>query len=225
MKNNILNSVIKFGSSFSKLSWIGRLAVLGGLIYVAFMFGNCNRQSEIDKFLVEYKEYQTQAKNAVTYGDSLKAEIRQLEDSVATKNSLIKEFNVSITFSEQKRKALNTKLHTLEERLEVAKSEKNDTLIIATQDTIIGNLKSQLTEADSVIGKQKQVIELKDSQIVLLTSALELSKTRGDSLTTILNNIPKAPQTKPKFMGITLPSRKATAIAAFTLGVVAGASF
>ena len=117
----------------------------------------------------------------------------------------------------------------------LSQTHSSDSTLIAVprhtlEKALVIKAKYELCDAELILVKDKVVllekkIELKDSQIVLLTSALELSKTRGDSLTTILNNIPKAPQTKPKFMGITLPSRKATAIAAFTLGVVAGASF
>lgn len=219
MTKDTLTSAISFGAKFSKLSLIGRIATAAALIYVAFLFGNCTGKTDLDKFLVQYKEYQTQAKNAVTYGDSLKAEVSKLQDSVKRSDSVVKELTVSISFKDQRRKALSSDLKNLEEQLTIAKSERNDSLTIVTQDTIIVNLKTQVATADSVIDEQRQVIKHKDSQIRLLSSALDMSTQRGDSLTTILKQLPPPPK-KETLLGIPLPNKKVTGAIAFVAGVL-----
>ncbi len=220
----ILNEVIKFGKAFGQLTQISQIAVAVILIVVAFSVGNCNGKTELDSFLVEYKTLQENAKKTTVYADSLQREVTQLVDSAKRQDDKIKKLTISISFREQQKVAQVRQLAQLENRIEAAKADSNLIVVVATQDTVITNLKEQVVTTEAIVDDQKQVIQAQSTQVLALNQALTLSTMRGDSLQTVLSSLPKAPSNPNKFFFglIPKPSRTVVGVVALAAGVVVG---
>jgi chromosome segregation ATPase len=220
----ILNEVIRFGKAFGQLTQVSQIAVAVILIVVAFSVGNCNGKTELDSFLVEYQELQNTAKKTTAYADSLQNEVTQLADSAKRQDDKIKKLTISISFREQQKVAQVRQLAQLESRVEAAKADSNLVVVVATQDTVITNLKEQVTTTEAIVVDQKQVIQAQATQVLALNQALTLSTMRGDSLQTVLSSLPKAPSNPNKFFFglIPKPNRTTIAIVSLAAGVVVG---
>ena len=219
---NILNNIISFGKSFTKLTQKGQLAVVGALVFLAFTMGNCKGTDKLDSFIVEYQTLKKNAETTIKYADSLKTQVTQLTDSAKKKDEAIQKLTITISFKERQKEQQRVELASLEHRLETAKRDSNPQIIIATQDTVIGNLKTQLNITEQIVTDQKQIITTKDEQLRLTNVALGLATQRGDSLQTILTQMPKTPKNPNKFLGIPLPSRKTTFAVGLLTGVITG---
>lgn len=224
MPTNKLNSFISFGKSFSTLSTIAQLAVVCAMVFVAFTMGNCKGSDKLDKFIVEYKEYQRVVGTTLTASEALKNEVATLKTESTEKDSTIRELKISVSFNNQKRNTLRNDLSSLEAQLIAAKNDTNTVAIIHAQDGIIINLKEQVVIADESLVKKDSIIQFMDYKVSKLDSALTLSELRADSLHNVLTKLPPAPSNPNKFLGIKLPSRKMVGAISFLAGVAIGHS-
>lgn len=220
----ILNEVIRFGKAFGQLTQISQIAVAVILIVVAFSVGNCNGKTELDTFLVEYEELQQNAQKTIAYADSLQGKVTQLSDSAKRQDEKIKKLTISISFREQQKVAQVQQLALLEDRVAAARADSNLEVVVATQDTVIDNLKTQVETTEAIVTDQKQVIQAQATQVLALNQALTLSTMRGDSLQSVLSSLPKAPSNPNKFFFglIPKPSRTTVALVSIAAGVVIG---
>lgn len=220
----ILDSIIKFGSAFSSLTTVGKYAVVGAAVFfVSYGIGKSNGEDKYAQFKAEYEEYRKTATSAVIYSNLLKTQVDSLQSVSNNKDSTIKKLTVSISFNLRKRDELRTEFVELESRL----TNQGDTaILVAVQDTVIQNLKQQVAVSDTIIIQKDSIIVQKTDQVNLLTQALTLSETRGDSLTKVLEALPKAPNNPNKwFFGlIPKPSRTVVGVVSFVGGVVIASS-
>ena len=224
--DKILASLLNFGKEFTALTSVGRLAIVGGAIFiVSFMLGKSDGNSKLEKFNVEYSEFKNNAQKTATFADSLKNEVQKLQDENAQKNAIVKKLTISIGFRTTQKNALQTNLTELENQASLLNNLMVDTsLVVVYKDSIIGNLKKQVVVADSTIVDQSSIIAQKDAQSALLQHAVTLSSTRADSLQHLLRSLPKpAPNSNKIFGFIPKPSRTLVGVTGFVLGVVAGA--
>lgn len=220
----LLNDLIKFGKAFGRLTQIAQLGVIVALIVVAFSMGNCNGKTELDTFLVEYQELQQNAKKATIYADSLNGRVAQLTDSAKQQDEKIKKLTISISFRERQRVAQVRELTQLENRVAAAKAESDLETVVATQDTVIDNLKNQVITTDGIVTEQKEIIQAQATQVLALQQAVQLATARGDTLQTILNALPKKPANPDRFFFGLLPkpSRTVVGVIALAGGIVIG---
>jgi hypothetical protein len=224
--DKILASLLNFGKGFSTLNSVGKLAIVGGVIFIiSFMLGKSDGNSKLEKFNIEYLEFKNNAQKTATFADSLKNEVQKLQDENAQKDGIVKKLTVSIAYRNIQKDALRTNLIELENHVTLLNESIVDTsLVVVYKDSIIGNLKKQVVVADSTIVDQSLIIAQKDAQSVLLQRAVALSSTRADSLQHILRTLPKPTPNPNKLFGvIPKPSRTVVGVTAFVLGVVAGA--
>ena len=224
--DKILASLLNFGKEFTGLTSVGRLAIVGGAIFiVSFMLGRSDGTSKLEKFNVEYSEFKNNAQKTATFADSLKNEVQKLQDKNAEKDNIVKKLSISIAYRTTQKNTLQSNLTELENHANLLNNLTVDTsLVVIYKDSIIGNLKKQVVVADSTIVDQSSIIAQKDAQSLLLQRAVLLSSTRADSLQHILRTLPTpAPNPNKMFGFIPKPSRTVVGVTAFVLGVVAGA--
>lgn len=214
--------VTKTTQVFKALPQNAQLAIMGALVFLAFVMGNCKGKDKMDQYISEYKQFRENAQNTTRYADSLQNEILELADSAKKKDVIIQQLNVSISSKEKQKQQNKTQLVSLEQNLQKAKVDTNHQVVIATQDTIIDNLKTQLTTTEQIVTDQKQVIGNKDEQLKLINTSLLFATQRGDSLQAMLKQLPPPPKNPNKFLGIPLPSRKTSLAVGLLTGVVVG---
>lgn len=219
--DSFLQGIINFGTTFSKLTKVGQYAVIAGGAFLIFSLGNCSGKTELDKFIIEYEQFKKDAAATTQYADSLKSEILVLQDSVAQKETTVNKLKIEIAFNSKARQRLQTEQTQMQSEL-ASVTTIQDTVIV--QEKIIANLENQLTVADNTITTQNEVISLRDQQLQQMQSATKLALQRGDSLQTLISNLPKTPKNPDKFIfGIPKPSRTTVAIASLITGIVVGA--
>ena len=224
--DKILASLLNFGKEFTGLTSVGRLAIVGGAIFiVSFMLGKSDGNSKLEKFNIEYSEFKNNAQKTATFADSLKNEVQKLQDKNAEKDNIVKKLSISIAYRTTQKNALQSNLTELENHANLLNNLTMDTsLVVVYKDSIIGNLKKQVVVADSTIVDQSSIIAQKDAQSLLLQRAVALSSMRADSLQQILRTLPKpAPNPNKLFGFIPKPSRTVVGVTALVLGVVVGA--
>lgn len=220
----LLNELIKFGKAFGKLTQVAQFGVIVALIVVAFSMGNCNGKTGLDNFLVQYEELQQNAKKATAHADSLNRRVAQLSDSANQQTEKIKKLTISISFRERERATQVRQLAQLEDRVQAARADSNLVVVVATQDTIIDNLKTQISTIDGVVTDQRQIIQTQATQVLALQEAVQLATTRGDTLQSILNTLPKKPTNPDRFFFGLLPKPSRTVVGAVALvgGIIIG---
>lgn len=218
--NSIFTTIRSLGRSFNGLNQVGQLVVTVALVFIAFSFGNCKSNDKLDSFIIEYNEYKKNAEKTIEFADSLKTTVDKLTDDVRLKEDKIKKLTIGITDTQKQKQNLKQKLTSLESRIEVT----TDTVKILTlKDSVINNLKIQVTTTETIVEEKDKIIELKTEQLVLMTTSLQLSTQRGDSLQKTLLSLPPTPKNPNKLFGvIPLPSRKTVAISALLSGIVIG---
>lgn len=219
--NSILQGLIKFGTAFSPLTKIGQYAVIAGGAFLIFSLGNCSGKTELDNFIVEYEEFKKNAEETTEYAESLKSHVLTLQDSVAQTETTVKKLKIEIVFNSKARERLKSERTQIQTELAQVTSIQDT---VTVQEKIISNLETQLTVADNTITSQNEVISLRDQQLTQMQLAANLAVQRGDSLQTILTNIPKTPKNPDRWIfGIPKPSRTTVAIVSILTGIVVGA--
>lgn len=211
----ILETVIKFGRSFAKLTGIGQVAVVGALLYLAYAMGNCTKKPE-NSGDIEVTIEQTKQ-----YAKDLENQIDSLHKNAAQKETTITKLKFEISLRQRQRTTARQELLSLEER---ANQERMISMVPLPQtDSLITGYKTQLAQADTVIQIQEEVIMTRDQQVKMLNDALYMSQQRGDTLQTTLDQTLRAYNKKDKLFGkIPMPSRKTVAAIAFIGGAYVG---
>lgn len=163
----------------------------------------------MDKYISEYKKFQAQADSATKFADSLAQEIIIADNEARAAQSRASVYSRQAT--ELKNETLN-----LMDRAQLLTETITDTLELARQ--ILPLKDSIITKQETTITTQDKQIQELETAILKKDDALKLALLRGDSLQTVVNNIPPAPKNPNRMFGIKLPSRKTT----FVVGVVAG---
>lgn len=163
----------------------------------------------MDKYISEYKKFQAQADSATKFADSLAQEIIIADNEARAAQSRASVYSRQAT--ELKNETLN-----LMDRAQLLTETITDTLELARQ--ILPLKDSIITKQETTITTQDKQIQELETAILKKDDALKLALLRGDSLQTVVNNIPPAPKNPNRMFGIKLPSRKTS----FVVGVVAG---
>lgn len=182
----------------------GILVVLGIIIIILMINTQLVTKRE-EQYIQKMRVFKEQAENAARYADSLKVQVVTLDNvaKVAQSRAAVAESQV--------RKSKNT-TNILRQELDSLKETVTDSVEMA---------RLIIPKQDSIITQQEVTISRQDVQIVFLNTALEakdsalvISNLRGDSLQTVVDNIPEPPKPSP------LPtiSRKQ----AFVGGVIVG---
>lgn len=213
MKRNVkafLEKTKLFAETITAVLPLAKLALvaMGALALVMVVKYN-GKQDEMDKYIAEYKTFQTQAAATSKYADSLAQEIVIADNEARAAQSRAN------TFKKQAIESRNETMNMMD-RAQVLTETITDTLTLA---------RAILPLKDSIITKQETTISTQDKQIQELENALKNKDTAislltlsRDSLQTVVNNIPPAPKNPNRMFGIKLPSRKTS----FVVGVVAG---
>jgi hypothetical protein len=155
--------------------------------------------------------------------DSLKNTVVQLSDSANKKEEIIKKLTISISFKDRQKITLKNNLERLEHDVVLAKIDSNIPAVISAQDTIIGNLKTQIVTTEDIVSEQASIIKTHEDQTILLKKSVALSMQRGDSLQSIVSSLPVPPKNPNKIFGfIPKPNRTVVGAIAFGTGVLAG---
>lgn len=220
----LLNNLTKFGKAFGQLTHVAQIAAIVTLIVVAFSFDNCNSKTELDNFIVQYESLQETAKHTTQIADSLNKQVIQLSDKAQKQNEKIKKLTINISFKEQQNVFRVSQLSRLEDKVIEAKTDSNLSSVIATQDTIISNIKNQLQTTNEIVSEQREIIQSQNTQILSLRDAVYAATLRGDTLQSIVNALPKTPSNPNKFLFglIPKPNRTVVGIVAFVAGVTVG---
>lgn len=170
----------------------GVLVVLGILIIILIINTQLVSKRE-EQYIIQMREFKKQAEHASVYADFLKSQVEVQQNIARAAES-------RATFAElQVRKSKNT-TNVLRQELDSLKETVTDStemarLIIPKQDSIIN-------QQEVTIGKQDVQIVFLNTALQAKDSALVLSNLRGDSLQTVVDNIPEPPK-PPKLPTIT----------------------
>lgn len=210
----ILDALIKFGKQFGTLTGISQLGVLIAIGFIAFSFGQCGNQTELDKFRVEFTQLKKQAETATKFADSTKQDAIRLRNESKQKDSVINKLTISVEFSKKERQKLATSFTQLEHTLHTT----NDTVqIIETQAAMVDNLKQQVAHADTIIQTQVNIIKEQQYKISKLDSATVIALQRGDSLQAVVDKLRSTPAPKKPVINSKIPG-----VIAFVAGVIIG---
>jgi hypothetical protein len=189
-----------------KIKLLGLLLIFAGVLY----WQDSTSDDAMDKYIEEYKVFQAKADSVTELADSLKEEIVIADNESRAAESRAKVLSRQVN-------VLQNETLNMEERAEVMKETLLDTLELARQ---------ILPLKDSIIAKQKETIATQGTQITELESALQnkdnalrMALTRGDSLQAVINIIPPAPKNPNRMLGFKLPSRKASFLIGFGIGI------
>lgn len=188
-----------------RLKLLGLLLTFAGVLY----WQDSTSDDAMDKYISEYKKFQAQADSATKFADSLAQEIVIADNEARAAQSRASVYSKQAT--ELKNETLN-----LMDRAQLLTETITDTLELARQ--ILPLKDSIITKQETTITTQDKQIQELETAILKKDDALKLALLRGDSLQTVVNNIPPAPKNPNRMFGIKLPSRKTT----FVVGVVAG---
>lgn len=210
----VIEALRKLIKDFSKMPQVTQLVVAGVLVLVAFNMGQCDSDSQLNKFRAEFSVLQKEATATKEFADSVKSDVVRLTDESKKKDSVITRLSVTIDFTNKQRVQLKGNLAKLEDSLLTVKDTAE---LVAVQQGIIYNLKDQVVNAESVIEKQKDVIANQQFKITKLDSAVALATQRGDSLQTVVTKLINMP--KPPRQWI---SAKTAGMISFAAGVIIG---
>lgn len=210
----VIDAFRKLVKDFAKMPQLTQLIVACVLVVAAFSFGQCNSDSKLNQFREQFAKLQKEAETTKQFADSANNVVIRLTTESQQKDKQIASLTVTIDVSNKQRSILRGNLSRLEDSLEVTK----DTVqIVSIQQGIIYNLKEQVSNAESVIEDQKQVIESQRFKITKLDSAVALATQRGDSLQVVVNKLIDMP--KPPRQWI---SAKTAGMISFAAGVIIG---
>lgn len=188
-----------------RLKLLALLLSFAGVLY----WQDSTSDDAMDKYISEYKKFQAQADSATKFADSLAQEIVIADNEARAAQSRASVYSRQAT--ELKNETLN-----LMDRAQLLTETITDTLELARQ--ILPLKDSIITKQETTITTQDKQIQELETAILKKDDALKLALLRGDSLQTVVNNIPPAPKNPNRMFGIKLPSRKTS----FVVGVVAG---
>lgn len=210
----VIEALRKLIKDFGKMPRLTQFVVGGILCFVVFNMGQCNSDSQLNKFRAEFSLLQKEAQSTKEFADSVKLDVIRLTDESKKKDSVITRLSLTIDFTNKQRSVLKGVLTKMEDSLEVVTDTAQ---IVAIQQGIIYNLKEQVSNAESVIGQQKEIITAQQFKITKLDSAVALATQRGDSLQTVVTKLVNMP--KPPRQWI---SKKTAGMIAFATGVIVG---
>ena len=169
---------------------------------VAGYITSWTKQSEIDKYIEEYEQFEEDVAVAREFADSLQEElveneVQELQDSMVV---IVSTLNTS-----------KDRIAELDREKQVLKAQVTDSILNETPPEVIEyvalveqeneELKVALSAADML---QQNLV----NQVALLTMSLDTQTLRADSLYTIVLNIPEPPSNPNKVFGfIPKPSR------------------
>lgn len=210
----IINAARLLIKDFAKMPQPTQLIVACVLVVAAFSTGQCNSDSKLNQFRQEFAKLQKEANTAKQFADSTNNIVIRLTTESKQKDKQIASLTVTIDVTNKQRSILKGNLSRLEDSLEVTKDTAQ---IVAIQEGIIYNLKEQVSNAESVIGQQKEVIAVQQFKISKLDSAVAIATQRGDSLQVVVNKLIDMP--KPPRQWI---SKKTAGLISFAAGVIIG---
>ena len=181
--------------------------VVCGIVILVLLVNTQIISSREAAYIQEMRVFKEQSELATQYADSLKKQVLVHESEAATARAR------ATTAETQARKSKNT-TNVLLQELDSLKETVTDSIEMA---------RLIIPKQDSVITQQQVTITKQDTQIIFLGVALEetstaltLSKQRGDSLQTVVNNIPEPP--KPPVLPTI--SRKQAFVGGVVIGVI-----
>ena len=181
------------------------LLTFAGVLY----WQDSTSDDAMDKYISEYKKFQAQADSATKFADSLVQEIVIADNEARAAQSRANMFSRQAT-------VLKNETLNMMDRAQLLTETITDTLELARQ--ILPLKDSIITKQETTITTQDKQIQELETAILKKDDALKLALLRGDSLQTVVNNIPPAPKNPNRMFGIKLPSRKTS----FVIGAVAG---
>jgi chromosome segregation ATPase len=212
--DKVIDAFRKLIKDFAKMPQLTQLIVACVLVVAAFSFGQCNSESKINQFREQFTKLQKEAETAKQFADSTNNIVIRLTTESNQKDKQIASLTVTIDVTNKQRSILKGSLSKLEDSLEVTKDTAQ---MVAIQEGIIYNLKEQVSNAESVIGQQKEIITAQQFKISKLDSAVAIATQRGDSLQVVVNKLIDMP--KPPRQWI---SKKTAGLISFAAGVIIG---
>ena len=181
--------------------------VLLAIVIIVLLINTQLVSNREEQYITQMREFTKQAEHASVYADSLKSQV-EAQQNLAR----VAESRAAVAES-QARKSKNT-TSVLRQELDSLKETVTDSIemarvIIPKQDAIIA-------QQEVTINKQDVQIVFLNTALVVKDSALVLSNLRGDSLQTVVDNIPQPPKPSP------LPtiSRKQAFIGGTVVGIL-----
>jgi chromosome segregation ATPase len=210
----VIDAFRKLIKDFAKMPQPTQLILACVLVVAAFSFGQCNSDSKLNQFRQEFTKLQKEAETVKQFADSTNDIVIRLTAESQQKDKQIASLTVTVDVTNKQRSILKGSLSKLEDSLEVTKDTAQ---IVSIQEGIIYNLKEQVSNAESVIGQQKEIITAQQFKISKLDSAVAIATQRGDSLQTVVNKLIDMP--KPPRQWI---SKKTAGLVSFAAGVIIG---
>jgi len=192
-----------------RLKLLGLLLTFAGVLY----WQDSTSDDAMDKYIAEYKQFQAQADSASKFADSFAQEIVIADNEARAAQSRANVYSKQVV-------SLKNETSSLKDRTQELTETITDTLELARQ--ILPLKDSIITKQETTISTQGNQIQELETAIQKKDDALKLALLRGDSLQTVVNNIPSAPKNPNRMFGIKLPSRKTTFIVGVVAGVVVG---
>lgn len=192
-----------------RLKLVGLLLIFAGVLY----WQDSTSDDAMDKYIAEYKQFQAQADSASKFADSLAQEIVIADNEARAAQGRANVYSKQVV-------SLKNETSSLKDRAQELTETITDTLELARQ--ILPLKDSIITKQETTISTQGNQIQELETAIQKKDDALKLALLRGDSLQTVVNNIPPAPKNPNRMFGIKLPSRKTTFIVGVVAGVVVG---
>jgi hypothetical protein len=192
--NNIFRTIIMF---------------VGFILLLLFVNLQLDKRVDIETYIARAEQFKKDAEEAVAFSDSLKKEIAIIESTANEAMERANTLNRRVANLQTERSDLRVQLTSISDSPEFNYETAYEiaTQMIITQDAII-------EEQELEIAELRTVVDLKDQSIFLLTQS-------RDSLQYVVSNPPPIPSNPNKFLGINLPSRRASFVVGAMTATVA----
>lgn len=218
-----MNKFLQFITSMNQMTQMALITIV--LIIAAYSFGSCGKQSEMDKYITEYKKYQKEVIVLKHTADSLDKIARAHADSA--KKDSVKADKQTKEIDNLKGKLGNTQeaKSKLQREIDSLKINAPDTSKISLKkDTIIALLRVDSANLQSTIVKLEQRDTTRVNEISKWKNSFNIETIRAGKLQAKLDSLKPPPKDPGKwFFGLLpKPNRVTTGLIAFGVGVVAG---
>lgn len=192
---------------------------------VAYSFGSCGKQTQLDAWKQKYESYQEEVKITLQQNDSLKKIMNIRTDSIrrdsikaARQTREINRLRESLSNNQEEKTRLENELDSLRQL------SPDTSAVSLKKDTVIALLRDDSTNAHALIDSLVSRDSTRVNEIKLLKKNESDAIKRAESAEQKLRELPNAPTDPDRwFFGLfKKPSRGIVAIAAATGGVIIG---
>lgn len=202
---------------------VKNISIIGVMISVFFV-GKCTELGNVKKITIDFAEYKKEAQKTTKLANQLKYQVDELTLAVEDKENTISSLQAAVTVKTQQKNTLEKSVRVLQEQITIAKVNADTSHLVATQEKLIDELKTQVTVSQEIINTQEKQLDVRKEQVLALQQASALAMKRGDELQLTVDKLKTLNVDDGRwFFGkLKKPSRTTSAGIALGVGIVTG---